>query len=105
MKYILLSLIAVAAIALIHANVTAENWRTASREPVGLATNPATTPDAVIQVYAARAVRWRTRVCTATCERWQRTTLGKPVLAEASDPRSKRRFRSDAEASLSGSPR
>jgi hypothetical protein len=35
------------------------DWRGASREPVGLAPDPATTPEAVVQVYAARAVRWR----------------------------------------------
>jgi hypothetical protein len=35
------------------------NWRQASREPVGLAPDPAVTPEAVVQVYAARAVRWR----------------------------------------------
>ena len=35
------------------------DWRTASRAPVGLAPDPATTPEAVVQVYAARAVRWR----------------------------------------------
>jgi Protein of unknown function (DUF3750) len=34
-------------------------WYAASRDPSGLAPDPATTPDAVIQVYAARAVRWR----------------------------------------------
>lgn len=39
--------------------VGASDWRTASREPVGLAPDPATTPEAVIQVYAARAIRWR----------------------------------------------
>ena len=59
MKYVLLSLIAAVVIALIHSSVTSENWRTASRAPVGLAPDPATTPEAVIQVYAARAVRWR----------------------------------------------
>lgn len=32
------------------------DWRTASREPVGLAPDPATTPEAVVQVYAARTV-------------------------------------------------
>src|SRR6201987_2233219 len=31
----------------------------ASRDPTGLAPDPETTPDAVIQVYAARAVSWR----------------------------------------------
>jgi hypothetical protein len=35
------------------------DWRTASREPVGLAPDPAATPEAVVQVYGARAVRWR----------------------------------------------
>jgi hypothetical protein len=41
------------------AQVQDSNWRTASREPVGLAPDPAVTPEAVVQVYAARAVRWR----------------------------------------------
>ncbi len=31
----------------------------ARRDPTGLAPDPATTPDAVIQVYSARAVSWR----------------------------------------------
>lgn len=35
------------------------NWREASRSAVGLAPDPATTPEPVVQVYAARAVRWR----------------------------------------------
>jgi Protein of unknown function (DUF3750) len=35
------------------------DWRTASREPAGLAPDAATTPEAIVQVYAARAVRWR----------------------------------------------
>jgi hypothetical protein len=34
-------------------------WYAARRDPSGLAPDPATTPEAVIQVYAARAVRWR----------------------------------------------
>src|SRR6516162_47336 len=34
-------------------------WYEASRDPTGLAPDPATTPEAVIQVYAARAVSWR----------------------------------------------
>ena len=43
-----------------HKNrATAQDWRTASREPVGTAPDPATTPEAVIQVYAARAYGWR----------------------------------------------
>jgi hypothetical protein len=40
-------------------NGFSQDWRTASRASVGLAPDPATTPEAVVQVYAARAVRWR----------------------------------------------
>jgi len=47
------------AIAFIAVPAQAQGWRSASREPVGLAPNPATTPEAVVQVYAARAVSWR----------------------------------------------
>jgi len=39
--------------------ISAGDWRTASREPAGLAPDPATTPEPVVQVYAARAVGWR----------------------------------------------
>lgn len=39
--------------------VRGSDWRTASREPAGLAPDPATTQEAVVQVYSARAVRWR----------------------------------------------
>jgi hypothetical protein len=34
-------------------------WQTARRDATGLAPDPATTPEAVIQVYAARAFNWR----------------------------------------------
>ena len=37
----------------------AGDWRTASREPAGIAPDPATTPEAVVQVYVARAFSWR----------------------------------------------
>lgn len=37
----------------------AGDWRTASHEPAGLAPDPVTTPEAVIQVYAPRAWGWR----------------------------------------------
>jgi hypothetical protein len=40
-------------------SVSADDWRTAYRGPAGLAPDPATTPEAVIQVYAARTVGWR----------------------------------------------
>lgn len=35
------------------------DWRAASREPVGLAPDPAKTPEAVVQVYAARTINWK----------------------------------------------
>lgn len=35
------------------------DWSRADRSPVGLAPDPATTPEAVVQVYAARALSWR----------------------------------------------
>jgi Protein of unknown function (DUF3750) len=37
----------------------AADWRTASREPVGIAPDPAVVREAVVQVYAARAFGWR----------------------------------------------
>jgi len=39
--------------------VVAQDWRTASRESVGLAPDPATTAEAVVQVYAARTWGWK----------------------------------------------
>jgi hypothetical protein len=44
---------------LFSGQIGAADWRTASRAPVGLAPNPATTREAVVQVYSARAVSWR----------------------------------------------
>jgi hypothetical protein len=44
---------------LVGMTVMASDWRTASREPAGIAPNPAATPDAVVQVYIARAFSWR----------------------------------------------
>ena len=38
---------------------TRGNWWELSREPSGQAPDPATTPEAVVQVYAARTVGWR----------------------------------------------
>jgi hypothetical protein len=34
-------------------------WYAARRDPSGLAPDPAATPEAVVQVYAARAIKWR----------------------------------------------
>jgi hypothetical protein len=48
--------VAVAAAAYARVN---SDWRTASRAPVGLAPDPATHPEAMVQVYAARAFGWR----------------------------------------------
>ncbi len=36
-----------------------QDWRAASKEPVGLAPDPALTPEAVVQVYGARTWGWR----------------------------------------------
>jgi hypothetical protein len=40
-------------------SVSANDWRTAYRGPAGMAPDPATTPEAVVQVYGARTVGWR----------------------------------------------
>src|SRR3546814_15296916 len=34
-------------------------WSEASRDPTGLAPDPAITPEAVVQIYGARAFNWR----------------------------------------------
>src|SRR5260221_222290 len=46
-------------IALYGAAASSADWRTASHEPVGLAPNPATTHEAVVQVYGARTWGWK----------------------------------------------
>jgi hypothetical protein len=50
---------AVALVAVMVGRVSAQDWRTASQEPVGLAPDPATHPEAIVQVYAARVIGWR----------------------------------------------
>ena len=45
--------------ALVGASAVAADWRTASHAPVGLAPDPANTPEAVIQVYGARTWGWK----------------------------------------------
>ncbi|MSR15081.1 MAG: DUF3750 domain-containing protein [Gammaproteobacteria bacterium] len=42
------------------------DWRTANRESAQLAPPPATTPEAVVQVYAARAFNWRGLIAVHT---------------------------------------
>ena len=44
---------------LVGKTVIAQDWRSASHEPVGLAPDPAATPEAVVQVYGARTWGWR----------------------------------------------
>ncbi len=41
-------------------------WREARRDPSSLAPDPATTPEAIIQIYAAPAVSWRGRLAVHT---------------------------------------
>lgn len=43
----------------LSSDVQAQDWRTASRAPVGWAPNPDSYEPAVVQVYSAAAVRWR----------------------------------------------
>ena len=43
----------------IGSNALGADWRTASRESTGIAPDPATNPQPVVQVYAARAFSWR----------------------------------------------
>ena len=49
----------VALVAMAMSRVTAQDWRIASQEPMGLAPDPATAPEAVVQVYGARTWGWR----------------------------------------------
>jgi Protein of unknown function (DUF3750) len=60
-KWLLLLPAAVAAMAHVdrEQNRAPGDWRSASQASVGLAPDPATTPEPIIQVYAARTVRWR----------------------------------------------
>ncbi|MCP5366940.1 MAG: DUF3750 domain-containing protein [Hyphomicrobiales bacterium] len=62
MMKVLLFLLLLAVAAGVAAKVfqaRADDWWSASREPLGIAPDPATTPEAVVQVYAARTYGWR----------------------------------------------
>jgi hypothetical protein len=61
MKYWLLASLFAVPLCLSAATLRSEGvpWYDARRDPTGLAPDPATTQEAVIQVYAARAVSWR----------------------------------------------
>ena len=53
-------LLAGPALAMMSDEVSLErNWSTASRESAGIAPDPATTPEAVVQIYGARTFGWR----------------------------------------------
>ncbi len=59
MKASILNLV-VLVMALILVNCSSNNdWRTASRESAGIAPDPATTNEAIVQVYGADAWGWR----------------------------------------------
>jgi hypothetical protein len=51
--------VSVALVLAMVGRTTAQDWRSASQAPVGLAPDPATTREAVVQVYAARVIGWR----------------------------------------------
>lgn len=56
---ILLSLALVSVFVVGASGAWNRDWRTASRESSGIAPDPARTPEAVVQLYAARAFNWR----------------------------------------------
>ncbi|MFQ5617502.1 MAG: DUF3750 domain-containing protein [Rhodospirillales bacterium] len=56
---VVLALGGAAAAVLSGISAMAHDWRTASHEAAGIAPDPATTPEAVAQVYVARAWGWR----------------------------------------------
>lgn len=57
---LLVLLLAGPAFAILSGTVSMKgDWRTASQTPANIAPDPATTPEAIIQVYSARAFKWR----------------------------------------------
>lgn len=56
---VVLAVLLVGPVAMLVGGTAGADWRSASREPAGLAPDPTTTPQAVVQVYAARAYGWR----------------------------------------------
>lgn len=55
---VLLCLLVITSVVLLN-GCSKSNWRTASREPAGIAANPITTDEAIIEFYAADAFSWR----------------------------------------------
>lgn len=73
------------------------HWSRADRTPVGLAPDPESEPAAVVQVYAARAYRWRGIFAVhswiavkpegaARYTRYEVTGWGRPLRATSGDP-------------------
>ena len=60
LKWIALLIFAVPALMIISGQISlGQDFRTANRDSAGIAPDPARTPEAVVQVYAARALNWR----------------------------------------------
>ena len=55
-RFVLCAVVVTAVTAATSCTNTRSDWRTASREPVGLAPDPAELKEAVVQVYGARAI-------------------------------------------------
>ena len=47
------------ALGVVASAVAAQGWRTASREPTGIAPDPRGNPEAIVQVYGARTYGWK----------------------------------------------
>jgi hypothetical protein len=59
-KWIALILVAIPVLMILSGQISlGQDWRAANRDSAGIAPDPAKTPEAVVQVYAARALRWR----------------------------------------------
>ena len=58
-RYVMIYLMLVIILTLTLSGCRAGDYRTASREPAGIAPNPSTTKEAVIQVYGASTWGWR----------------------------------------------
>jgi hypothetical protein len=53
------TLLAIISLLLLVSGCANKDWRTASREPAGIAPNPAVTKEAVLQIYGAPTWGWR----------------------------------------------
>jgi hypothetical protein len=59
-KWIAVFLLAIPALMILSGQISlGQDYRTANRDSAGIAPDPAKTPEAVVQVYAARALNWR----------------------------------------------